>query len=166
RVRIASPPVPISPETPASYASSPQEIRYGTSPGSTSLITPKSVPYAQALASNPFQSSLSDGEPEDVDVELLENTRRNSALGSKPNQGSKEEESDNVKATLARFAGLPRRSPASSASRHGEQNGLSSGNTSRPAMDVDAFKRLLLTGVSEASASQAIPAVVAAGRDE
>ncbi|ERF68736.1 hypothetical protein EPUS_07154 [Endocarpon pusillum Z07020] len=161
RVRIASPPVPISPETPASYASSPEEIRHSGLPGSASLTIPGSVPYAQALASNPFQSSLSDGEPEDVDIEVLENTRKNSALGSKSDQGSGEETSDRVKATLAKFASLPHKSAALPDSRHGEQNELSS-NTSRPAMDVDAFKRLLLTGVSEPPTPRAIPALTQA----
>lgn len=162
RVRIASPPVPISPVTPASYASSPEEIRQGGLPGSTSFTISENVPFAQALASNPFQSSLSDGEPEDVDTEVLENTRRNSALGSKYDQGSKEETSDTVKATLAKFAHLPRRSAALPDSTHGEQNELSSGNTARAVMDVDAFKRLLLTGVSESPTAQTIPALTRA----
>ena len=97
-----------------------------------------------------------------MDIEVLENTWRNSALGSKSNLGSKEETSDTVKATLARFAGLPSRLAASPDFGHGEQNELSSGNTSRPAMDVDAFKRLLLTGVSEAPAARAIPTLTQA----
>ncbi len=162
RVRIASPPVPISPQTPASYVSSPGETRYVNFPASPQPPDSGNLPYAQALASNPFQasSSSSDGERDDVDEELLENTRQNSALGS-PNQRDTGNGTAGsaVQATLARFAGVPRRSTAPPTSGSGEQKGggSSSSKSSRPALDFDAFKRLLLTGEPGVTAEQAIP---------
>jgi hypothetical protein len=157
-VRIASPPVPISPETPASYASSPEETRYVRFHGSPLPQESGAVPDAQAVAPNPFQTSSSDGERDEVDQVLLENTRRNSALGSRPEPGRGNGAPDAVKATLARFAGVPRRSAVQPASGRREENGLVMSQSSRPALDVDAFKRLLLTGESGTPADQAMPA--------
>jgi hypothetical protein len=93
-----------------------------------------------------------------MDEEVLENTRRNSALGMR-------EESDDsnigisvpVRATLARFAGVPRQPVAPLASESGDQSETNSSKSSRPALDVDAFKRLLLTGKSGLPADQALP---------
>jgi hypothetical protein len=146
RVRIASPPVPISPETPASYASSPEETRYANLLGSPPVTNSGAVPYALALASNPFLASSSDGERDDVDEQLLENTRRNSTLGSKTEHGGRNTTPDPVKEALARFSGPPRRSTAPSPYRSGGGNELQWNQPARPALDVDAFKRLLLTG--------------------
>jgi len=157
-VRIASPPVPISPETPASYASSPEETRYASLPTSSPPISPEIIPYAQALALNPFQTSLSDGERDDADDELLENTWRNSSLGSKPEDDSRKELPDTVTEALARVATLPRRAAALPPFAGGDQNEPPMGKASRPALDVDAFKRLLLTGVSELPANETLSA--------
>jgi hypothetical protein len=159
RVRIASPPVPISPETPTSYVSSPEVTRYANLPGSPPPPGSEDVPYAQAVASNPFQASLLDGEQDEVDEELCENTRRNSALRPGAGIGGENGQPDPVKATLARFAGVPRRSIAPLAPGSGEQSDLTSSRaTPRPALDVDAFKRLLLTGESGVPIGPAMPA--------
>lgn len=85
-----------------------------------------------------------------MDEELVENTRRNATLGKemKPVQVVKE---DPVKATLARFVPTPRRraGPASA----GQDGDDGSVKPPRQSMDVDAFKRLLLTGTSDATPS-------------
>jgi hypothetical protein len=151
--------VPISPETPASYASSPELKRYSSLPFSPPPATPDAIPYAEALAGNPFQASLSDGESDAVDEEVLENTRRNSALGSRESEVGNDGP-DPVKATLARFAAAPRR-PVSSTTLGGrEVSEVKNQNQPRPALDVDAFKRLLLTGESGVSTSQSQPAAM------
>lgn len=155
RVRIASPPVPVSPETPASYSSSPEVSRYSNLPGSPLPTDSENIPYAQALASNPFQSSLSDGESEELDEQLRENTRINSTLGSKESIEGGNASSDPVRATLARFAAVPRRPLGTPASGTGDQSLLSSSKSSRSTLDVDAFKRLLLTGESRVPPEQA-----------
>jgi hypothetical protein len=110
------------------------------------------------LALNPFQTSLSDGERDDADDELLENTWRNSSLGSKPEHDSEKLLPDTVAESLARVAILPRRAAALPPSAGGDQNENSMGKAARPALDVDAFKRLLLTGVSEVSANEVLSA--------
>lgn len=149
RVRIASPPVPVSPETPASYASSAEEARYTNLPGSGPLLDARSLRYTpQGFASNPFQASPSDGERDDVDEEVLENTRKNSILGAGTEDVRGNAMPDAVKATLARFAEWPRRAAVPPAPGSVEGVGLSSGHPPRPTLDVDAFKRLLLTGES------------------
>ena len=159
RVRIASPPVPIPPATPASYASSPEATRYTHFPGSSPPSGSEEVAYALALASNPFRTSLSDGEQEGVDEELLENTRRNSAIGPRATFDGGNGEPDAAKDMLARFAGVPRRPIVAAAPGSGEQRDLTNVSTSsRPALDVDAFKRLLLTGKSGVLIDSAMPA--------
>ena len=131
-------------------------MRHANLSGSSPLVDPNSLSYAQALTLNPFQMSLSDGEQDEVDEELLENTRRNSVLGSQIEHDRRHDVPDNVKATLASFARLPRRPAAPPASRSAKQNELNTGRSSRPALDIDAFKRLLLTGVSTIQADGAM----------
>jgi hypothetical protein len=63
-----------------------------------------------------------------------------------------------VTEALVRAATLPRGAAVPPPFTDGDQNENSKGKASRPALDVDAFKRLLLTGVSEVPANQAMSA--------
>jgi hypothetical protein len=150
-VNFASPPDFISP---ASYPSSPESTR------NSLVLTPSISREAVgpggygALTADPFTEEPEDAEGHDVIEEALRNMRVNTAATSASDgrsgqtpivpprpglaRGTSGNKDDAVKNTLGRFA--PRRSQ----SNH-ETTTLSSAKE-RKSLDVDAFKRLLLTG--------------------
>ncbi|EXJ94667.1 hypothetical protein A1O1_03064 [Capronia coronata CBS 617.96] len=152
-VNFASPPaIPISP---VSYPPSPESTRQDLSspfpsPGATFTFPPP-TDYVQALGTDPFAQEASDGEDDAVIGVALENARVNTTITvstTTPSQVSKE---DAVRETLSRFASGPRRAPGGQPSSVKEQSG-----SAKPTMDVDAFKRLLLTGERGAPSSVAL----------
>ncbi|EXJ89986.1 hypothetical protein A1O3_03053 [Capronia epimyces CBS 606.96] len=142
-VNFASPPaIPISP---VSYPPSPESTRQDfsspfPSPGAN---IPPATDYIQALRKDPFAEEASDLEDDALIGVALENARANTAITDSASASisytSDNSKQDAVRDTLSRFASTPRRLPGNQASAVKEHSG-------RPTMDVDAFKRLLLTG--------------------
>lgn len=138
-VNFASPPaVPISP---ASYPSSPESTRQ--SPG-FAFAQPELQDgggYGLALNHNPFQEQALNDEDDLAIAQALQNARINSesittAKAITANQA-------NVRDTLSRFSSTGRR-PVKKEEE----------SAKKPAMDVNAFTRLLLTGESGGGAAQ------------
>lgn len=146
-MNFASPPDFISP---ASYPSSPESLR--TTPNLSRVATAAFGPisdYSQAISSDPFQQEAANDAADQVIVEAQTNAQTNNELVYQPATPSKPSKADAVKDTLSRFAAGPRRLVAG-----GERGKENADTTSqKSAMDVDAFKRLLLTGESGASAA-------------
>jgi hypothetical protein len=140
-VNFASPPaIPISP---VSYPPSPESTRQELLPTLASPNAPLPLPtnYSQALASDPFAAETSDVDDDGAIEQALENARVNNevtAAGLEP-QASKE---NAVRETLGRFVSVPRR-PVNNQPNTG---GREQSSASKSALDVDAFKRMLLTG--------------------
>jgi hypothetical protein len=139
-VNFASPPaVPISP---VSYPSSPettrQEVFNATFPPVHNLSEP--TDYSKAIASDPFAVEGSDDD-DGVIEQALENAKANNEIASDGLGLSRSSTDNAVKDTLGRFTSTPRRPVNSQAN-----NALSIQSSAKSAMDVDAFKRMLLTG--------------------
>ncbi|KIX00937.1 uncharacterized protein Z518_10002 [Rhinocladiella mackenziei CBS 650.93] len=137
-VNFASPPaIPISP---VSYPPSPESTRqeFLTAFSGPKSSDPLPIDYSQALASDPFAGEASDGEDDGAIGEALKNAKANAVIATL----AKPSPENAVKDTLGRFASSTRR-PSSHQLGVGAKD--QSGST-KPAMDVDAFKRMLLTG--------------------
>ena len=142
-MNFASPPDIISP---VSYPSSPESVR--TPNFARSLPVPISATnYSQAIQSDPFREEVIRGVADPAIVEAQKNVQVNNEINVGTPTPVKQSREDAVRDTLSRFAGPPRR-PARSRE-------LSKDNTDTKAqksgMDVDAFKRLLLTGEAGAA---------------
>ncbi|OQV00374.1 hypothetical protein CLAIMM_05878 [Cladophialophora immunda] len=151
-VNFASPPaIPISP---VSYPPSPESTRQeflSTFPSPKSPV-PAPTDYSQALASDPFAAEASDEDDSAIE-QALENARANNEITAAGSITTKVSRDDAVRETLARFPSIPRR-PVNSQSAAAAGKDLSS--SSKSTMDVDAFKRMLLTGDRSASSSRDI----------
>lgn len=140
-MNFASPPAIISP---ASYASSPESTRQefpSTFPDQNSPL-PAPTDYSHAFAIDPFAEQVEDGNDSAIE-KALENARANTAIVAEPVTAPKINPHSAVKDTLARFASAPKR-PSSVQqldTRLKKEN-----SSSKTTMDVDAFKRMLLTG--------------------
>ncbi|EXJ73439.1 uncharacterized protein A1O5_03199 [Cladophialophora psammophila CBS 110553] len=149
-VNFASPPaIPISP---VSYPPSPESTRQeflSTFPSPKSPF-PAPTDYSQALASDPFAAEASDDDDDSAIEEALENARANNEITAPGSITTKASREDAVKETLGRFASAPRR-PLNNQSAAGSKD-LS--GSSKSTMDVDAFKRMLLTGDRGSSSSR------------
>ncbi|KIW75107.1 hypothetical protein Z517_11878 [Fonsecaea pedrosoi CBS 271.37] len=148
-VNFASPPaIPISP---VSYPPSPESTRQEFPSTFSSPKSPLPAPtdYSQALASDPFAAEASD-EDDNAIEQALENARVNNEIVAPVSAPTKVSEEDAVKETLGRFASIPRR-PVSGQSTVA---GKDPGSSSKPTMDVDAFKRMLLKGDRGPSSSR------------
>lgn len=143
-VNFASPPgIPISP---VSYPPSPESTRRDSLPTFPSLATslPQPTDYSEALASNPFAAEASEGEDDGAIEQALQNTRVNATIIAPATIPEPISKDNAVKDTLGRFASVSRRPPP----------GQESGGSSRQALDVAAFTKLLLTGERGAPASR------------
>lgn len=155
-VRIASPPAttPISPQSFPSEPSSPIFTRVEQS-GSLPPHEKEATSLGKPPAEDPFSAEGSE-EGEDDPVggeEVLQNTRKNITISASEQQKPPGDGSDAVSRTLARFAARPQRAPGpTNASPAGSaESGQAKG---KQPMDVDAFKRLLLTGNTVAAAQK------------
>ncbi|KAJ9611597.1 hypothetical protein H2200_004781 [Cladophialophora chaetospira] len=141
-VNFASPPaIPISP---VSYPPSPESTRQEFLPAFPSPKTsyPAPTDYSQALASDPFAVEVPDTEDDGAIEQALENARVNNEITTPGLFAASASKENAVRETLGRFASAPRRpvnnEPVASAK---DQSGAA-----KSALDVDAFKRMLLTG--------------------
>ncbi|KIW89198.1 uncharacterized protein Z519_10050 [Cladophialophora bantiana CBS 173.52] len=141
-VNFASPPaIPISP---VSYPPSPESTRQeflSTFPSPKSPF-PAPTDYSQALASDPFAAEASDEDDSAIE-EALENAKASNEITAPGSIITKASREDAVKETLGRFASAPRRLVDHQSAAAGSKD-LS--GSSKSIMDVDAFKRMLLTG--------------------
>ncbi|OAP58506.1 hypothetical protein AYL99_07596 [Fonsecaea erecta] len=145
-VNFASPPaIPISP---VSYPPSPESTRQEFLSAFPSPHSPLPAPtdYSQALASDPFAAEASDEDDTAIE-QALENARANNEITAPGSMATKASREDAVRETLGRFASIPRR-PVNS------QSAAAGKDLSKSAMDVDAFKRMLLTGDRGSSSSR------------
>lgn len=108
---------------------------------------PESAGYGQALYHDPFQEEPSHDEDDSAIEEALRNARLNNTLPEGSNSATRAKQA-NVRDTLGRFASAPKR-PTPKADE----------NSKKPAMDVNAFTRMLLTG--QGGSSSAGPSVAA-----
>ncbi|KIV83703.1 hypothetical protein PV11_05705 [Exophiala sideris] len=143
-VNFASPPA-AQVISPVSYPESPESARQEIPSGFPSPSAPLSLAttYSQALSSDPFAAETSDGEDDNAIEQALKNANHNNAIVvGNPTTGITLKGND-VRDTLARFASGPRASAAYQQTTTGtnEQSG-----SAKLTMDVDAFKRMLLTG--------------------
>ena len=148
-MNFASPPAIYSP---ISYPPSPESTRQEYPPAfpSPKSALPAPTDYSQALASDPFTVETSDDEDDSAIQQALENARTNNEIATArpiPIQPSGEAA---VKETFGRFASAPRRLPTGGPAIDARyQTGVS-----KSAIDVDAFKRMLLTGDRGSSSSR------------
>ena len=148
-MNFASPPAIISP---ASYASSPESTRqeFPSAFSSPNSSFPAPTDYSQAFASDPF-AEQPDGEDDIAIEKAQENAKVNTAIVVETTTTVNVSKHDAVTDTLGRFAsGL--RNPSTTqefAAGAKDQGGLV-----KPTMDVDAFKRMLLTGERQSAASR------------
>lgn len=135
-VSFASPPVDTTIPA-ASYPSSPESLR---SPRPSQFGQPATPNYRIAFLSDPFEDLGQDVGQDNTIQEALSNAQSNASMVQTP--ATRREETA-VRDTLDRFAAAPRPVPLSSepAAPHPAQ-------IPRQSLDVDAFKRLLLTGDS------------------
>ncbi len=147
-VNFASPPaIPISP---ASYPSSPESTRnslvfnqqYGP-------VAP--TDYGQAVQSDPFQEESVNEEDDCAIEEALHNARANSDTVVPTTISTRRSKDDAVKDTLNRFESAARRA----ASVREASDTVQDPQSKRQALDVDSFKRLLLTGDSASNSAPA-----------
>jgi len=144
-VNFASPPaIPISP---VSYPPSPESTRISPAFPAVRPSLPSPTDYREALQSDPFEAEPSDGEDDRAIHAALQNAMTNVAITAPAAGRAGPSREDAVKDTLGRFAPGPRR-PASHPTSGSvkDQSG-----PPKHVMDVDAFKRLLLTGDSGTS---------------
>ncbi|KAI9735920.1 MAG: hypothetical protein M1834_001386 [Cirrosporium novae-zelandiae] len=158
-VRIASPPVPITPEDPPSWSpwtpsgpEFPRQSDRDTFPPPT--ISDRQIPETPSTA-DPFNAESSDGDTSGDD-ELVQNTRRNSerslSAGGKAQAGI----SIPVKSALSRSK-EPIPHPSFGVHNGGAYGAGRNIGIGKGTMDVDAFTRLLLTGERTTSASPVPP---------
>ncbi|EXJ60093.1 hypothetical protein A1O7_04244 [Cladophialophora yegresii CBS 114405] len=140
-VNFASPPaIPISP---VSYPPSPESTRqeFPVAFPSPKTSYPPPTDYSQALASDPFGAEALDDDHGVID-QALENARANNEITTPGVLASAGAKDNAIRDTLGRVASTPRRpvnkQPASDPK---EPPGAL-----RSTLDVDAFKRMLLTG--------------------
>lgn len=140
-VNFASPPaIPISP---VSYPPSPESTRqefFSTYPSPKSPL-PLPTDYSQALASDPFAAELSD-EGDGAIEQALANAKTNNEITTQTAPAPSISKEQAVKETLGRFASAPRRPVNNQPSAGNKEHG----GMLKSALDVDAFKRMLLTG--------------------
>lgn len=133
---FASPPVNSTiPAT--SYPSSPESTRSPPTyfPRTGPLVTPD---YRTAIQSDPFEDLTKDRNEDPTLQQAVFNAQNNIAIGQPLVQPEQPSESA-VWNTLSRFASAPVQPPVSTESRPNLPD-------SRKSLDVEAFKRLLLTG--------------------
>ncbi|KKY25060.1 hypothetical protein UCRPC4_g02117 [Phaeomoniella chlamydospora] len=153
-VRIASPPAgtPISPESFPSEPPSPVYTRRVGQSGSPPLPDSDSSSSDESVPKDPFAAA--DSEPNEIaaEEEVLRNTRRNSALSAEDSSEEHKSDTDTVRRTLAKFSPRPQRAqPREEVNTHG--GGAQRASRPKQQLDVDAFKRLLLTGNSATAIS-------------
>lgn len=140
---FASPPV----DSTISYPSSPESARspptYFTRTGA--LATPD---YRTAIRSDPFEDLRKDRQEDGTLQQAVFNAQSNIAVSQPPGHHEQLEESA-VWDTLSRFATAPSRPLTADDPPHGPTL-----QDNRKSLDVDAFKRLLLTGNTDAASSQ------------
>ena len=155
-VRIASPPAttPISPQSFPSEPSSPIFARVEQS-GSLLPHEREAKNLGKPPAEDPFSAEGSEEGEDDpvVGEEVLQNTRKNLAISASEPQSSPGDGTDAVSRTLARFAPRPPRAPGSTNETLAGTAESGQAKAKQP-MDVDAFKRLLLTGNTVAAAQK------------
>jgi len=134
-VSFASPPVDTTIPA-ASYPSSPESLR---SPPSH-FAQPSTPNYRTAFLSDPFENVGRDAKQDNTIEEALGNAQNNALIGQ--SRATRSEEMA-VRDTLSRFAAAPRL-----AQQPAEAPAVQAPPTIRQSLDVDAFKRLLLTGDS------------------
>ncbi|ETI25078.1 hypothetical protein G647_04449 [Cladophialophora carrionii CBS 160.54] len=140
-VNFASPPaIPISP---VSYPPSPESTRqeFPVAFPSPKASYPPPTDYSQALASDPFGAEATDDD-DGVIGRALENARANNEITTPGVLGSVGATDNAIRETLGRFASTPRR-PVNNPPTGGVKEPTGG---SRSTLDVDAFKRMLLTG--------------------
>lgn len=144
-VNFASPPaVPISP---ASYPSSPESTRQSPGFQHVQPHTSETSNYGQALYHDPFQEDAIQNEDDRAIEQALRNARLNNAMPAGSNAATTAKQA-NIRDTLSRFASAPR-----------QPNLKTEESSKKPAMDVNAFTRMLLTGQSgTAGAGQSVAA--------
>lgn len=142
-VNFASPPAALI--SPVYYPESPKSARQEFSSTFSSPSAPLPLPttYSQALASDPFAAEASDGEDDGVIEQALKNANYNNAIVAAHETTEKTSRGHDVRDTLARFASGPRASTVSQQATTGTKEQVGSAKLT---MDVDAFKRMLLTG--------------------
>ncbi|KIW15063.1 hypothetical protein PV08_07850 [Exophiala spinifera] len=140
-VNFASPPAIISP---ISYSSSPESSRQDFPSNAPIQSSPLPAPtdYSHAFAIDPFAEQPGDGDDSAIE-KALENARVNTAIVTAPVVAPKINPDSAVKDTLARFASAPR---GPSFGQHLDSRAKKENASSKAIMDVDAFKRMLLTG--------------------
>ncbi|KAI1608910.1 hypothetical protein EDD37DRAFT_638873 [Exophiala viscosa] len=142
-VNFASPPAALI--SPVSYPESPESARqeYPSFFRSPSAPLSLATTYSQALSSDPFAAETSDGDDDKAIEQALRNTNYNNAVVVGVPTSETTLKGSDVRDTLARFASGPRASAAYQQTTTGtnEQSG-----SAKLTMDVDAFKRMLLTG--------------------
>lgn len=143
-VSFASPPVN-STFPAASYPSSPESTRSPPTyfPHTGALATPN---YRTAIQSDPFEDLTTDRREDGTLQQAVHNAQNNIAISQPPVQPELPEQSA-VWNTLSRFSSAPAQPPVSSESRPSLPD-------SRKSLDVDAFKRLLLTGNTDVGVNQ------------
>jgi hypothetical protein len=152
-VNFASPPaIPISP---VSYPPSPESTRqeYPVTFPSPKASYPPPTDYSQALASDPFGAEASDDDDGAIE-KALENARTNNEITTPALFVPTGAKDNAVRETLGRFASTPKR-PVNNQLATGVKDPT---GTSRSTLDVDAFKRMLLTGDRGPSVVQNTPA--------
>ena len=154
-VRIASPEVPTSPYSAYYFSdsspSSPELSRSGTRLKLPPPEEHESPSDEEGSPIDPFNAGGSDGEEEDRGHEAFKNTISNANSTGKADLNMADH-------TLGRFASRPR--SIASESQTEKSNVAKTAGQQRQTMDVDAFKRLLLTGdASIAAAKDTSPSV-------
>ncbi|KAL9106054.1 MAG: hypothetical protein Q9227_008897 [Pyrenula ochraceoflavens] len=156
-VRIASPEVPTSPYSAYYFSDSST-----SSPVlSRSVTRSDSPPPPQVSVSgdgedspaDPFNTEASDGEEAESKQEVIVNTASNAGSVAKRDQVIE----DPVRNTLAKFASRPKSIASESLAER--SNVSRAGGQQRQTMDVDAFKRLLLTGDASLQPKETPPPV-------
>ncbi|KAK7899687.1 hypothetical protein LTR67_003432 [Exophiala xenobiotica] len=148
-VNFASPPAIISP---VSYASSPESTRqeFPSAFSSPNSSFPAPTDYSQAFASDPF-AEQPDGEDDSAIEKAQENAKFNTAVVVDTTATVNVSKVDPVKDTLGRFSSGVRKP---STTQEFAAGAMDQGGSMKPTMDVDAFKRMLLTGERQSAASR------------
>merc|ERR1711939_868054 len=148
-VNFASPPAIISP---ASYASSPESTRqeFPSAFSSPTSSFPVPTDYSQAFATDPF-AEQPDDEDDSAIEKAQENAKANTAIVVETTATVHVSRDDAVTDTLGRFASGLRKPSTTQEFAAGAKD---QGGLVKSTMDVDAFKRMLLTGERQSAASR------------
>lgn len=132
---FASPPVDTTIPA-ASYPSSPESTR--SPPWQAAL--PATPNYRTAFQHDPFEDLGQHSREDRTIQQALNNAQNNAFIGLNENTVSQQ---DAIRDTLSRFASAPTRPPPPTEPLHAPPS-----QATRQSLDVEAFKRLLLTGES------------------